>query len=99
MFGSQRLVDDGQAGRAIGRSDPEVNFFGKATFEYTVSDGHLTSTATVTVTMGGHGCATLDDGNTRCWGNNQRGQLGLGDTANRGSRPGEMGDGLPAVDW
>ena len=45
-----------------------------------------------------HGCAILDDGHIKCWGCNEFGQLGLGDTNNRGDQPGEMGDNLPAVD-
>ncbi len=44
-----------------------------------------------------HTCAILDDGTVKCWGGNSRGQLGLGDTANRGDGAGEMGDNLPAV--
>ncbi len=47
---------------------------------------------------GGHTCALLDNGTVKCWGWNNSGQLGLGDTANRGSSIGEMGDSLPAVD-
>ena len=46
---------------------------------------------------GSHTCAILDDGSVKCWGKNQTGQLGLGDTANRGDEPNEMGDDLPAV--
>jgi alpha-tubulin suppressor-like RCC1 family protein len=42
-------------------------------------------------------CAILDDGQVKCWGYNFYGQLGLGDTANRGGAPGDMGDNLPAV--
>ncbi len=42
-------------------------------------------------------CAVLDDGQVKCWGWNAYGQLGLGDTANRGDGPGEMGDALPAI--
>jgi alpha-tubulin suppressor-like RCC1 family protein len=34
----------------------------------------------------------------KCWGSNVSGNLGLGDLANRGAMPGEMGDALPAVD-
>ena len=45
-----------------------------------------------------HSCAVLDDGSVKCWGGNSRGELGLGDTSNRGDGAGEMGDNLPAID-
>ena len=50
----------------------------------------------------GHTCARLENGAARalkCWGRNERGALGLGDTINRGDQEGspEMGDRLPAV--
>ena len=44
-----------------------------------------------------HTCALLDNGSVKCWGWNAYGQLGLGDTAQRGGGPGEMGNALPAV--
>jgi cysteine-rich repeat protein len=52
----------------------------------------------VAITAGDeHTCALLADGSLKCWGANSFGQLGLGDTVNRGDEPGEMGDALPAV--
>lgn len=45
-----------------------------------------------------HTCAILDDGTVKCWGGNSKGQLGLGDSANRGDDAGEMGDALLPVD-
>ncbi|MFT3693154.1 MAG: hypothetical protein QM831_08435 [Kofleriaceae bacterium] len=42
-------------------------------------------------------CAILSTGQVKCWGWNQYGQLGLGDTNDRGDAPDEMGAVLPAV--
>ena len=44
-----------------------------------------------------HSCAILNDGSLKCWGGNSYGQLGLGDTSNRGDDSGEMGDALLPV--
>jgi hypothetical protein len=45
-----------------------------------------------------HTCAILDNHRIKCWGDNDYGALGLGDTQDRGSRASEMGDNLPFVD-
>ncbi len=88
---------------------PTANFHGAASFQYTVSDGTLTDTGLVTVTViapgsilqlvGGnsHICALRFDGTVKCWGLNAYGNLGLGDTNSRGNEPNEMGTNLPLV--
>jgi len=45
-----------------------------------------------------HTCALLDNAQVKCWGANGTGQLGLGDSADRGATPLQMGASLPAVD-
>ena len=48
-----------------------------------------------------HTCVWLSDENDymalKCFGLNDLGQLGVGDTSNRGNQVGEMGDDLPIV--
>jgi alpha-tubulin suppressor-like RCC1 family protein len=42
-----------------------------------------------------HSCALLATGQLKCWGANGYGQLGIGDTRNRGVLPADMGTNLP----
>ena len=42
-------------------------------------------------------CAILDNALIKCWGSNTAGQLGLGNTSNRGDNSSEMGDNLPVI--
>ena len=44
-----------------------------------------------------HTCAVIDNSSIKCWGKNDSGQLGQGDTSNRGDGSNEMADNLPAV--
>jgi alpha-tubulin suppressor-like RCC1 family protein len=56
------------------------------------------TTAKVSLAAGGwHACAILEGGQVKCWGENGFGQLGLGDTDDRGDSAGEMGEALPSV--
>jgi alpha-tubulin suppressor-like RCC1 family protein len=55
-------------------------------------------TATAIAGGGSHSCAILDNSAIKCWGANASGQLGIGNTNNRGDAGSEMGDDLPAVD-
>lgn len=45
-----------------------------------------------------HACALLDNGRIKCWGRNDDGRLGVGDTEIRGDADNQMGDNLPYVD-
>ena len=55
-------------------------------------------TAVSLITGDSHTCALLDDDTVKCWGQNSRGQLGLGDSLDRGDLRRQMGDDLRAVD-
>jgi alpha-tubulin suppressor-like RCC1 family protein len=60
-------------------------------------------TATAIASGNFHTCAILDNSSIKCWGRNDSGQLGIGDTGNRGdgshlSGLVQMGDRLPIVD-
>ncbi len=66
--------------------------------QYTQTDGFKT-TITIPTTAGSeYSCFMLDNGSVKCWGRNNLGQLGLGDTSNRGDNSSEMGDNLTVID-
>jgi len=44
-----------------------------------------------------HACALLDNATVKCWGRNDRGQLGKGNTTTLGDTANEMGDNLTAI--
>ena len=55
-------------------------------------------TALQVATGDAHTCVRLDDESVKCWGAGGNSRLGHGNTTNRGSGPGEMGDNLTTVD-
>jgi len=54
-------------------------------------------TATAIVAGGDHTCALLDNASVKCWGRNNVGQLGIGNTEHMGNTSNEMGDDLPSI--
>lgn len=92
-WGSSDLGQTGQGDKLIrgdgpnemGSNLPTVNL-GTGKYPVVMTSGYY------------HTCAILNDGNVKCWGANDSGQLGLGDTNHRGDQPNEMGDNLPNVD-
>ena len=54
-------------------------------------------TATAIASGRYHTCAILDNASVKCWGSNNNGQLGIGDTVTRGDNANEMGDNLTIV--
>lgn len=75
----------GSAPNQMGNNLPAVDFgAGRAALQ--IVAGHS------------HSCARLDSGQVTCWGYNNYGQLGLGNTTPRGGLAGDMGAGLAFVD-
>ncbi len=72
---------------------PDASDGGDASVSPDASDGGNGSV----VSAGGSRTCALRSGSVKCWGRNSYGQLGLGDTNNRGGNAGEMGDSLPAI--
>ncbi len=70
----------------MGDALPAVNLGTGRTAKWVLATGEMT-------------CAMLDNNSVKCWGYNGEGQLGLGDTNNRGDSAGEMGDALPAINF
>ncbi|SVD95106.1 uncharacterized protein METZ01_LOCUS447960, partial [marine metagenome] len=66
--------------------------------QYTQTGGFKT-TSTIPITAGSaFSCFMLDNGSVKCWGKNNLGQLGQGNTNTRGDNSSEMGDNLTAID-
>ncbi|MDC0230167.1 hypothetical protein OAK48_04260 [Deltaproteobacteria bacterium] len=58
--------------------------------EFTVNTTASSSTTTTIAVGLGHSCAILDNGNVKCWGYNNSGQLGIDNSTKMGDDHGEM---------
>ena len=101
------LVDDGDVlcwgqndSGQLGQGDQEVRGDDPGEMGDALEPVDLGTDRTATAITGGlgHTCALLDNAKVKCWGRNQEGQLGQGDTEARGDDPDEMGDTLDAVE-
>jgi len=93
------LLNDGSVkcwGAALGYGDVECRGDGANEMADNLAAIDL-GTGKHAVAIAPGACALLNDGTVKCWGNNEHGQLGLGDVETRGDQPGEMGDALPPV--
>ena len=79
-------------GHMNNRGDTE-NQMGAALLNIDLGSGHTAKAIAINY----HACAILDDDTVKCWGGNSMGQLGYGDTSDRGDEGDEMGDSLPTI--
>ncbi|ACO63941.1 predicted protein, partial [Micromonas commoda] len=95
--GSVKCWGSGANGR-LGYGDTQNRGDGAGEMGDNLRAIHFSPTVKTIVTGKAFTCALLYDGSVKCWGLGQNGQLGYGDTQNRGDGPGEMGERLPSVD-
>jgi alpha-tubulin suppressor-like RCC1 family protein len=79
----------------LGMGDTNDRGRNESTFSDVDLGGYRATQITANVS---HTCALLENHTIRCWGNNFFGQLGLGDSENRGDDPNEMGNNLLSAD-
>jgi alpha-tubulin suppressor-like RCC1 family protein len=96
--GTVKCFGEGNSGRLGRGSTSDVGqstaSMGNALLPINLGTGR---SAKAIATGAAHTCVLLDDDSVKCWGVNEDGQLGLGDTDARGDEPNEMGESLPAV--
>ena len=93
------LNDQGQLGQGS-QADavyPSLDAGGKLSPPAAVDFGSEAPLPRGVIAGASHSCVLLADGSRRCWGGNQFGQLGLGDTVARGRASTDMGAALLAV--
>lgn len=90
------LNDNGQLG--IASTEHDIGRY-TGTMRSKLPELQLDSTNFIQMeTYGLFNCALKRNGTVQCWGANTIGQLGLGDTVNRGKKPDDLGGSLQHVD-
>lgn len=87
-------------GTAPGQMPPPIVDLGtsKKVTTYASGANHVCAVLLGVCTAATQPCAEPLPTTIKCWGKNDKGQLGLGDTSHRGDAPGEMGDALPVLE-
>ena len=84
QLGSGSTAKIGSAAGQMGNANSFINLgTGKTVLDFAMGEYHV--------------CALLNDFSVKCWGYNNKGQLGLGNTTNMGGSATTIGDSLPAV--
>ncbi len=105
-FGTGSLLDDGNI-KYWGRNDDgqlgkgHANSLGDGANEMgdnlTAIDLGTNLKAMEVQIVGAHSCAIISDGNIKCWGRGDEGQLGKGNTTDLGKSANQMGNNLTAI--
>ena len=85
QLGNENTTNLGDQPNEMGDNLPYVNLGAGRTVKWAGTDYGVT-------------CAITDENKMKCWGMNDNGNLGYGDTTRRGDNAGEMGDNLPYID-
>ncbi len=93
-WGGQNIHGDLGAGKSFLQDDigDESDEMGAAT-----PTANLGGTVKLISAGAVHYCGQLENDSIKCWGANESGQLGLGNTTDRGNKPNDMGNNLPTV--
>lgn len=89
----------GQLGRGDSVASVGTTNTDLAQSAYTFVNLGTNKTATKISAGAYHTCALLQDGNAKCWGRNNYGQLGREDAVGRGTSAGDMGDNLGNISF
>ena len=88
--------DNGQLGH--GDRNPRGDSFSEIGDGFIDTDLGNVSTPVEVASGDSFNCARFSNGGVKCWGYNQYGKLGIGNTTQKGDGGGEMGNSLPFVD-